>query len=107
MLDHLNVNKSLCDEYKYEDNTILIKIKAFENLEKYSECLIKVLDMLFLQINIDNGLDKQQIDPEINEDNQFQMLHLFALFGQNDKKKRLTEYIQNNISSANMFNYLL
>jgi hypothetical protein len=45
--------------------------------------------------------------PIINENNQFQMLHLYALFGLNDKKKVLTKFIQDRIDAKNLFNYLL
>lgn len=35
------------------------------------------------------------------------MLHLYALFGLNDKKKVLTKFIQDRIDAKNLFNYLL
>ena len=66
--------------------------------------------MLFVQFKKDSGMVKttqKPIEPEINESNQFQILHLFALFGLNDKKQKLTDYIQSNITSKNLFNYLL
>lgn len=53
------------------------------------------------------GKDENRNEPEINEENQFQMLHLFALFGLNDRKQKLTQFIQTNITAKNMFNYLL
>jgi hypothetical protein len=53
------------------------------------------------------GKDDNRNEPEINEENQFQMLHLFALFGLNDRKQKLTQFIQTNITAKNMFNYLL
>lgn len=85
------------------------KLKTFESIDKYNECLLKILDLLFLQFKIDNGgkVQTKPSEPEINESNQFQMLHLFALFGLNDKKQKLTDYIQNNITSKNVFHYLL
>jgi len=88
---------------------MIIKLKTFENLEKYSEWIIKVLDMLFIQFRINSGIKGVQKlpEPEINESNQFQMLHLFALFDLNEKKQKLTEFIQTNINSKNVFNYLL
>ena len=89
---------------------MIIKLKTFENLEKYNECLSTILDMLFVQFKKDSGMVKttqKPIEPEINESNQFQILHLFALFGLNDKKQKLTDYIQSNITSKNLFNYLL
>jgi len=99
------VNKSLCDSYTYEDGVVTIKLKAFEAIEKYSSCIYKVIDMLFQEFAQTSG--KKVPEPEVNEQNQFQMLHLFALFGLNDKKKKLTQFIQANISSTNLFNYLL
>lgn len=49
----------------------------------------------------------KEIAPLITESNQFQMLHLYALFGLNEKKKKLTEFIQAGITHKNIFNYLL
>ena len=49
----------------------------------------------------------KEVEPLINEHNQFQILHLYALFGLSEKKKKLTEYIQENITSRNLFSYLL
>ena len=128
----LQVNKALCDECKIYDfeqedqkndensnlgidtskysYAVIIKLKTFENLEKYNECLSTILDMLFIQFKKDRGMVKtiqKPIEPEINESNQFQILHLFALFGLNYKKQKLTDYIQSNITSKNLFNYLL
>ena len=94
-------------KYSY---AVIIKLKTFENLEKYNECLSTILDMLFVQFKKDSGMVKttqKPVEPEINESNQFQILHLFALFGLNDKKQKLTDYIQSNITSKNLFNYLL
>lgn len=90
-----------------------VKIRAREAVEKYSDCIFKIVDMLFDNIQKDISIEEskdrkyQTNEPEINEGNQFQMLHLFALFGLNDKKKRLTEFIQSNINPKNLFNYLL
>ena len=65
--------------------------------------------MLFLQFKKESGVknDAKAVELEINELNQLQIIHLFALFGLNDKKQKLTNYIQNNITSKNLFNYLL
>ena len=49
----------------------------------------------------------KEILPKVTESNQFQMLHLYALFGMNEKKKQLTEFIQSSITPHNIFNYLL
>jgi len=96
---------------------MVIRLKTFEALEKYSECLFKVIDMIFEDITHKNlnpseskifrDKDESRNEPEINEENQFQMLHLFALFGLNDRKQKLTQFIQTNITAKNMFNYLL
>lgn len=86
-----------------------IKLKTFENIEKYWDCLTQLIEMLSLQHSIKAGLKttKKITEPEITPSNQFQILHLFALFGLNDKKEKLTDFIQNNITSRNLFNYLL
>ena len=57
--------------------------------------------------NSDEKEISDRLEPEITESNQFQMLHLYALFGLNEKKKKLTEFIQDNITSKNVFSYLL
>ena len=59
------------------------------------------------EVNVSKGKDDNRNEPEINEENQFQMLHLFALFGLIDRKQKLTQFIQTNITAKNMFNYLL
>lgn len=105
----MTVNRYLCDEFKFEDNQMTIKIRARESVEKYSDCLFQIIDMLFEHFKSPSDNRKRndiQKEPEITEQNQFQMLHLFALFGLNDKKKRLTEFIQANINPKNVFNYL-
>lgn len=88
-----------------------IKIRASESVEKYSDCIFQIIDMLFEDINkkpaTHSNRNEETKGPEITEKNQFQMLHLFALFGLNDKKERLTQFIQANINPRNLFNYLL
>lgn len=88
-----------------------IKIKTFEALEKYSDCLIQLIDMLVSQFKdhqVELPSENQNLStPEVTEYNQFQMLHLFALFNLISKKQKLTEFIQENLSPKTLFNYLL
>lgn len=83
-----------------------------EIISKQSHHLIcNILDYL-VQVStnkLQTGQEKRlkEVKPLINESNQFQMLHLYALFGLSEKKKKLTEFIQGNITANNLFSYLL
>ncbi|CAI2374044.1 unnamed protein product [Moneuplotes crassus] len=132
ILEEFTINKSLCEKYSKEGDTIEITIMGdygsnlqfqqadgsqgeiplssdSSSIDKYSDALSQIINFLVQRSKNKLAGSKiaKEIAPIITESNQFQMLHLYALFGLNEKKKKLTEFIQAGISHKNIFNYLL
>lgn len=76
--------------YSLEEDTMTVKIKVYESMDSYTECIINmvelVLDKYSRELNPEIYKRKPVQEPEILDSNQFQLLHLYALFGLNENK---------------------
>ena len=75
--------------YSFEDDIMTIKIKVYESMNSYTEWIINIveliLDMYSRELNPEIYKRTPVQEPEILDSNQFQLLHLYALFGLNNK----------------------
>ena len=109
-MQQFKINRSLWEDYSYNDDEMTIKIKVYDSMDTYNEWIIRIVDLVLdiysRQLDPYNYKKLPVQEPEVVDSNQFQLLHLYALFGLNDKKDRITQYIQAGISPSTTFNYI-